>query len=77
MFGSNVYIENERVECSGITNVCHIDHHIRNIHSRNVHDIDLDIQNGPKLNINIPIESPHATSYVLAIAIFAPSVAVL
>ena len=40
----------------------------------NVHDLDL--QNGSMLNINIPIERPYATSYLLAIALFALSVIV-
>ena len=41
-----------------------------------MHDLDFDLYNGPRSNVNIPIESQQATFYVLATAIFVLSVAV-
>ena len=32
-----------------------------------MHDLDLDIQNELRSNVNIPIENPHPTSYLMAI----------
>ena len=51
-------------------------HHFRDINNRNVHDFDLDLCNGPRSNLDIPIERPRAISYVLAIAMFAISIIV-
>ena len=43
------------------------------IRSRNVHDHDLDLQNGPRSIVNMPFERLHLTSFVLAIAVLALS----
>ena len=37
---------------------------------------DLDLKNGQRSNVNMPVERPHATPYVLAMAMFAISVTV-
>ena len=37
---------------------------LRDIHIRNVHDPDHAIYNVPRSSANMPIERPHATSYV-------------
>ena len=58
----------------GNTNVCPICHRLRDINSQNV--LDADLWNGPRSNVNMPIERPHATFFVLAIAMFALSVTV-
>ena len=49
-------------------------HRLRNIYSRNVHDLNIDLYNLPMSNVNISIERPHATSYVLVIAMSVLSV---
>ena len=41
-----------------------------------LHDLDFDLKNGPRSNVNTPIESQQATSYMLAIVIFSLSVTV-
>ena len=38
---------------------------LRDIHSRNVHVLDLDIQNSPRSNVSKPIEWPYKTFYLL------------
>ena len=38
-------------------------------HSRNVHDLDL--SNRSRLNVNMPLESPYMTSYLMSI-VFLP-----
>ena len=40
-------------------------------------DLDLDIYNGPRSNINMLIESVYATSYLTANAMFAPYVIIV
>ena len=45
----------------GKSNVCPIYHRLWDTLSRNVHDLDLDLSNGPRWNVNTPIERPHAT----------------
>ena len=46
-------------------------HHFQDIQCGNVHDPDLDLQNGPGSNINIPNESQYMTCYILmAVVIF-------
>ena len=35
-----------------------------------MHNLDLNIENGPRSNVNIPMESQWETSYVLVIAMF-------
>ena len=44
----------------GNSNVCSICDHLRYINSQNVHDLDPDFWNGPRSNVNMPIERPHA-----------------
>ena len=58
----------------GNSNVCPICHHLRDINSRKVHDLDYDLLISPRSNVNMLIERPHVTLYVLAIAMFALSV---
>ena len=41
----------------GIIKICH---RLRDINSRNVHDLDIDLHNVPRSNVNMPIERPHA-----------------
>ena len=41
-----------------------------------MHDDGLDLENGPRSNVNMPTERPYATFYLLAIAIFALSITV-
>ena len=73
----NMPIEKPRATlCFRKSNVCPICHYLRDISSRNVYDLDPDLYNGPRSNINMPIENPHMTFYVLAIAMFVPSVTV-
>ena len=38
-----------------------------------MHDLDRDVLNGPRSNVNISIESQYATFYVLAVLMFASS----
>ena len=47
-----------------ISNVCHICHSLQDILSRNWHDLDLDLLNGPMTTVNMQIARPHATSFV-------------
>ena len=56
------------------SNVCPICHPLREVRNQNVHDHNLDLSNGSISNINMPIERPYATFYLLAIAMFALSV---
>ena len=51
-------------------------HRLCDIHSQNVYDLDFDLPNGPRSNVNTPIESQLATSYTLAIVIITLSVTV-
>ena len=60
----------------GNGNVCPICQYLREIDSGNVHNLDLNLQNGPMSNINIPIERPYSTFYLLAISMFALSVTI-
>ena len=43
----------------------HIGHRLQDINSRNVHDLDPDLQNRPRSNVNMPIERPRVGFYVL------------
>ena len=52
----------------GNSNVCSICNHLRHIHSRNVHNVDL--HNLSRLKVNMWIERPHPTLYVLEIVMF-------
>ena len=52
---------------------CPMCDHFRDIHSQNVPDLNLVLQNGPRSNLNGPIESPYSTSYVMAIVMLALS----
>ena len=60
--------------CNG--NICPFCHHSRDIHNQNVHGLDLVLYNEPRSNVNMPIESLHATFYIIAMAMFALSVTV-
>ena len=53
----------------GNDNVCSICHRLRDIDSGIVHDLDLELQNRPRSNVNMPIELPYATLYLLTIEI--------
>ena len=44
--------------------------YLQDIHSQNVRGLDLDLQIVILPNVNEQIERPHATSYVLEVAIF-------
>ena len=48
-------------------------HHFRDINSPNVRDLDTDGYNETRSNVNMPIEIPHATFYLMPIAMFALS----
>ena len=61
---------------SGTSNVCPIWHNFRKIRNRNVHDLDLDLQNGSVTNIDMPMERPYAIFDLLTIVIFALSVTI-
>ena len=37
---------------------------------RNVHELDLEIYNGPRPNVNIQIERVYSSSYLMAIVVF-------
>ena len=60
----------------GNSSVCPICRRLRDINCRNVHGLEPDLLNGPRSNINMPVERPHATSDVLTFAMFALSVSV-
>ena len=49
---------------------------MRDILSRNVRDLDLDLKNGPRPNVSMPVERPYEPFYLFAIAVFALFVAV-
>ena len=44
---------------------------LRHIHSQNMHDLDLDLQNGPRSIVYMPMERLYATFLFLTIAMFA------
>ena len=48
------------------TPICH---HFRDIRGENVHDRNLDLQNGPMSDVNMLIESTFATSCLLAVVL--------
>ena len=50
------------------SNVSPICYHLREIHNRNVHDLDLDLSNGSMSYTNMPLERPYATFLLLAVA---------
>ena len=56
----------------GSSNLNPICHHLKDIRYRIVHDLDLDLQTGSWSNLNIPIDSPCATSYLMAIVNVSP-----
>ena len=60
----------------GNGNVCRICHQLRDIRSKNTYDLDFDLYNWIMSNKNEPMKRPYATSYLLAIAMFALSVTV-
>ena len=41
-----------------------------------LHDLDHDLLNGPRLNVNISIDNPYTTFYMMAVATFAVSVTI-
>ena len=41
----------------GISNVFPICYRLRDIHSWNLHDLEFDLKNGPRLTVNTPLES--------------------
>ena len=51
-----------------ISNVCPICHRLQGIINQNVHDLDPDLKNWTRLNVNMSVERPHATFNILAIA---------
>ena len=53
------------------SNCYHICHNFQDIHRRNVHDLDVDIKNLSKSNVNMPIECAHMISYLMVIVIVA------
>ena len=60
--------------CIGNSNVCPIGNRLRDIHSQNLHDLDL--QNGPSSNVNNNNSKANKRRSVLAIVIFALPAAV-
>ena len=54
---------------AGNNNVCYICRHFKDSLSRNVRDFD--VLNGPMSNLNMFVESPYATLYLMAIGMFA------
>ena len=53
------------------SNIGNINHHLRDVRNKNVHDLDLDFRNGPRSNANISIESrPDLTTYLMTIVLF-------
>ena len=47
--------------------------HLRDIRSRNMHDLDLDLdfRNGPMSNVNRPIDRDYNSYYLMTMAVFA------
>ena len=45
----------------GTSNISPICQRLRHINSENVHALDPDLKNGPRSNVNMPIERPHGT----------------
>ena len=56
----------------GNSNVFPICDQFKDIRNLNVPDIYLDLQNGPRVNLNMLIESSYATLYLIAIQIYWP-----
>ena len=56
--------------CAGSSNVCLICHHFRDIHSRNAHDLDLDLWNRSPSNVNILMVTSRAILHLITIAMF-------
>ena len=54
----------------GKSNNLPISHHFQDIYCGNVHDLDLDLYNGPRSNVNMLNESPCMTCHLMAIVIF-------
>ena len=50
---------------------------ILEIFGRNVNELDLDLSNGPRSNLNLIIDSTYASSYSTVIAMLANSVTIL
>ena len=44
------------------SNICPICHRLQDIDIRNVHYLDLEFYNGPRSNVHLIMETPHATS---------------
>ena len=53
----------------GNSNFLRISQHFQDIHWRNVHDLDLDLWNGPRSNVVTSIESPYMICYLVTIVI--------
>ena len=45
---------------------------LRDIRSRNVYDLDFNLKNWPRSNVNMPIERQHANFYVLVLLYLSP-----
>ena len=60
--------DNRRLSTYGNCNVCSINHRLRDICSRNMHNLDLDLYNGPRPIVNVPIKSQYTTFYMVTIA---------
>ena len=43
---------------------------VQDIFSKNMHDFDLDLWNGPKSDVNKPIKRSYVTSYLMEMALF-------
>ena len=50
--------------------VCHIGHHFHEFFCQCMHDLDYDLWNGPRSNVNMPIKNPYMTCYLMVIVFF-------
>ena len=46
-------------------------HHLRDIRNQNVFDLDIELWNEPRSNVNMSIESPNLTYDLMTIVMFA------
>ena len=60
----------------GNCTICHIGHHFQAIFCYNLHDFDYDLENGPMSKVNIPIENPYMTCYLMVIVIVTLSITI-
>ena len=51
-------------------------HHLRDIRNRNVHDLNRDLENGERSNVNMPIERAYIGFQYKAIVVFALSLTI-